>query len=143
MNCTLTRKSFEKDGVFGTLTEDETGKQLAVTLEHAYLSDSLTYGEEWAPKVAAGVYVCKRHASNRLPYETFELQDVPDFQGQPVTGILIHKGNFDKDSEGCILLGQEISQQTDFRMVTSSAPTFNKFMSLQTEDTFQLTIKDV
>lgn len=95
------------------------------------------------PKVAAGVYTCVRHAPNRLPYVTFELQGVPDFQGNPVTGILIHIGNFNKDSDGCILLGAVLYAITEPWMIRSSTPTFNKFMALQSSvDSFTLTIKE-
>jgi hypothetical protein len=130
----LTRNDSTANGIFGVLS-DEDGTELAVTLEHAY--DSGHGNGSFVPKVASGTYLCQRHAPNRLPYETFELQDVPNFEDKPVTGILIHKGNFDKDSDGCILLGT--ARNGD--MITSSAPIFNKFMtSLTGIQEFQLVI---
>ena len=140
MNLTLTNLEYRADGIFGEMT-DEIGSFVCATLQHAY--DSGLGNGTFVPKVAAGTYICRRHAPNRLAYETFELQNVPDFQGTPVTGILIHKGNYDKDSEGCILIGADISKQTDAWMITSSAPTFNQFMKRQTNiHEFTLTIKD-
>lgn len=131
MNLKLTRTSFDPDGVFGLLV-DESGAEVCKTLEHAFpvVSVDLTSFE---PKVAAGTYTCLRHAPNRLPYETWELQNVPNFQGNPVTAILIHVGNYNRDSDGCILVGRNIVPNPDVpseNMITSSQNTFNKIRDL-------------
>jgi len=129
MNCTLKRNKWTLDGIFGMLY-DENNKQIAVTLEHSY---------NCMPKVAAGTYTCVRHAPNRLPYATFELQNVPDFKGSIVTGILIHIGNYNHDSDGCILLGSERNGD----MIMHSKKTFEAFMDLKKDvDSFILTITD-
>jgi Family of unknown function (DUF5675) len=144
MNFTLQRQASAKDGCFGTLTNDSGFE--CVTLEHAYPVSFYSPNSTYEPKVVAGTYTCVLHQPNRLPYVTYELQNVPDFQGQPVSGILIHIGNFNKDSDGCILLGkmiQSIGDGTLSRMVASSSPTFKKFMAiLNNELEFTLTIKD-
>jgi Family of unknown function (DUF5675) len=139
MDLTLKRAEYDSFGIFGEILDDS-GNVVCTTLEHAY--DSGNGNGSYLPKVAPGIYKCIRHTPNRLPYETFEVTNVPNFDGNPVTGILIHKGNFDKDSEGCILVGATIASLTDgTKMVTSSAPTFNKFMSLQSGiDNFTLTV---
>ena len=132
MNFTVNRTSFSSEGVFGVLIGDN--GDTYYTLEHAYQQPDNSY----APKVATGIYTCVRHAPNRLPYATFEVTGVPDFMGQPVTGILLHIGNYNKDSEGCFLLGLAQSQN----MVTNSEEAFNKFMtSLEGTDSFELTVK--
>jgi len=142
MNLTLTRTEYDSFGIFGRLT-DENGNILAVTLEHGY--DIGNGDGSYGPKVADGVYTCLRHAPNRLPYVTFELQNVPDFQGNPVTGILIHIGNYNHDSDGCILVGHGIVSDPDrpgTNMITSSAITYNKLMAmLDGLDSFTLTIR--
>jgi|ERR1019366_6202726 hypothetical protein len=137
MDVILRRNSYRQDGIFGTLFDTE-GNQLAVTLEHAYDNPL----GPWIPKVRQGAYNCVRHEPSRLPYETFMLENVPDFLGNPVTGILIHKGNFDKDSEGCILLGTSVVQLGfGQEMVGGSLIAFNKFMDLQANvGNFQLQI---
>jgi hypothetical protein len=143
MDIKLQRLTFGEDGVFGILTGVGI-PTIASTLEHAFpvTEGSLT---RYEPKVAAGVYTCLRHAPNRLPYETWELQNVPEFQGQPVTGILIHVGNFNRNSDGCILVGRNIMPNPDApaeNMVTSSQNTFNKLMDLTRNlDSFILTIE--
>lgn len=141
MNFTLKRTDHNHDGIFGQLT-DELGSFIAVTLEHAY--DSHNGDGSYVPKVASGSYKCVRHAPNRLPYETFELENVPDFQGKKVTGVLIHVGNFNQDSDGCILIGaHRTAGPNGSEMIALSRSTFTKFMNIVKDiDQFTLTVKD-
>lgn len=143
MNLILFRDEYREDGIFGKLV-DEHNNQVAVTLEHSY--DAGMGNGGYIPKIAAGTYTCVRHAPNRLPYETFMLENVPPFQGHPVSGILIHIGNYDKDSIGCILLGRRIVPNPatpGTNMITSSKNTFNAFMDMQRDlNSFTLVVKD-
>jgi hypothetical protein len=125
MNLRLERMKYLKEGIFGQIT-DESGNQIAVTLEHSYVN-----GTTITAKVAPWTYTCLRHAPNRLPYETFELQNVPDFQGKPVTGILLHIGNYNSDSDGCILLGDDTAWAVVPPMIDNSKIAFERFMELQ------------
>lgn len=125
MDIKLTRKKAFLYGVFGEITST-TGDIICVTLEHAYKDPSGTF----VAKLACGTYACKRGThklSNLNPFEAFEVQNVPWFQGSPVSGILFHKGNYNKDSEGCILLGSKVGTGC----ILDSVDAFNKFMSLQ------------
>lgn len=127
MNLTLDRCMFEKDGIFGVL-RDESDNVIAVALEHAYPKDS-----RFLPKLPDGTYTCKR-GMHRLhgmtnAFETFEICGVPGH-----TNILFHWGNYNKDSEGCVLLGRRVVQNPDSpkeQMITSSKNTFLKFMDIQ------------
>ncbi len=119
MNLKLTRNSYASDGIFGTLT-DESGSQVAVTLEHAY--PLLTTFEA---KIPPGVYTCVRGEHvlhNGAPFNTFEVTGVAGH-----AGILFHSGNFNKDSEGCVLLGQSVL----LGAIINSKRAFADFMSLQ------------
>jgi hypothetical protein len=70
------------------------------------------------------------------PFITFEITGVPGH-----TGILFHMGNYNQDSDGCVLLGESTVPDPDPTMITSSVLTFNQFMGSQTGvDTFQLTV---
>ena len=135
MNINLNRTQSNQEGIFGNFT-DENGNQICVTLEHAY--DDGNGG--WVAKIPDGTYTCQRGqhqlASMSHPFETFEVTNVPGH-----SNILIHMGNFDKDSEGCILVGHAIAGSGSSEMITSSVATFNAFMQLQAGlDTFTLTV---
>jgi hypothetical protein len=134
MNLKLIRNEFRQDGIFGTL-ETELGKQLAITLEHAYADL-----QGWSPKLPDGDFVCVR-GTHRLdhssgPFETFQIIGVPGH-----TGILFHIGNFNFDSDGCVLLGENIVQMSGARAISSSKITFQKFMDFQSDvDEFSLNV---
>ncbi len=125
MNLKLTRNDFNQSGIFGRL-ETEDGKLVAYTLEHAFgahAPDTTTI--EYRPKLPVGTYRCIR-GTHRLhdlkPFETFEVQKVPN-----ATGILFHVGNYNADSEGCILLGDTTSPTG----LGFSRKAFENFMDLQ------------
>lgn len=135
MNCQLIRnpQMARPDGIFGEML-DENGNEICVTLEHSW-SDGK--GGLWVPKLATGTYDCEL-GSHQLkgmaePFQTFQIMNVPNFLGLPVNGILFHPGNFDDDSEGCVLLGQDYALEADkfTEMITASRATFQKFMALQ------------
>jgi hypothetical protein len=132
MNFTLTTNQCGLYGVFGEM-KSEDGKFIFATLEHAYPCDS-----GWAPKVERGkTYECVRYDSPDHGYPVFVLKSVPDFQGQPVTYIEIHIGNYNKDSKGCILLG--LKKGTG--MIEDSGEAFKQFMELQKDvNSFTLTV---
>jgi hypothetical protein len=131
VNVTLIRKEFRKEGIFGILV-DETGVLIAHTLEHAYEDGK----GGWAPKIPEGDFTCER-SMHRLhgmthDFETFEITGVVGHDN-----LLFHWGNFNKDSEGCILLGE----REQGGMVTNSRKTFSEFMEMQSGlDQFQLTV---
>ena len=125
----LTRNDFSANGIFSSLVLDN-GEELS-TLEHAYSQSDGSY----LPKILNGKYTCIRGTHclhNGIPFETFEVQNVPG-----CTGILLHVGNYQNDSEGCCLLG--MTRMGD--MITSSKVAFNKFMcSLDGLDSFELEV---
>lgn len=139
MNLILTRQQAYANGIFGFL-KDEDDNQVAVTLEHAYSLSNGGYG----PKLAVGTYVCKRgtHQLHGMaaPFTTFEITEVPDFLGLPVTGVLFHCGNFNRDSEGCVLLGMLDAQ--NLSGIVGSREDFGRFMALQEGcDLFTLVVR--
>ncbi len=138
MNLKLTRIQSDVDGIFGKLT-DEVNALVAVTLEHAYNTGS---DEGYIAKIPPGTYTCKRsqHTLHGMtkPFETFQVMDVPGH-----SNILFHWGNFNGNSDGCILLGRKIIpvENTNEHMITNSRNTFNKLMDIQKGvDTFTLEI---
>ncbi len=123
MNFILTRKSSSAYGILGELRAED-DSFVCCTLEHAYPELG-----GFSPKTAPGTYTCVRHPPRRLHYETFELTNVPPFQTVKVDEILIHIGNYNKDSEGCILLGEMFGTGC----ILESRAAFEKFMDIQSD----------
>lgn len=134
MDMILQRSKYEQDGICGLLATRD-GARVASTLEHAFEK----YPGIFSPKIPAGDYTCRRRLSPHFGYDVFEVLDVPN-----CTFIEIHIGNYNKDSDGCILLGQSIATTPNGdKMLTMSRVTFHDFMDLQDEvNEFQLTIVD-
>lgn len=145
MDLTYKRVMYRPDGIFSTVTRDDTGEHFMVVLEHAYQQPD----GSWKPKVQPGVYTCVRgmHTLGEPPHqhqlETFEILGVVGH-----SGILLHPGNWDEDSAGCSLVGSSFAQGNDphedgklVEMVVNSQETFKKFMAAQEGlDSFQLTV---
>ncbi len=136
MNLTLFRSAYVSDGIFGELNSED-GSFQCVCLEHAYLIRGF-----WTPKLPKGTYRCVRGVhrldDSKPPFVTFEVTNVPGH-----TGILFHSGNFNSDSQGCILLGHTIIDRGDgTEMITSSRETFAMFLILQQDvNEFELTVE--
>jgi hypothetical protein len=150
MTATLTRLHYLESGIFGRLN---IGEATFYTLEHAYAVTDPNDITTYVPKVQPRTYNCVRvEATKEIPYECFELQDVPNFQDQLVIGIKIHIGNFNKDSKGCICIGKELSLKSDspmrptqasldIDMISQSAQGFKEFMSiLANQESFELIV---
>lgn len=115
----LTRQAKRLDGIFSELT-DEKGNFIAVTLEHSYNGEPKLYDGQF--KCVKGLH--QLHVGNK--FETFEITGVHDH-----TGILFHVGNYNNDSDGCVLVGTDVKDMTNStRMITHSMIAFSKLMAL-------------
>ena len=126
----LKRQSYNRWGIISTLSTVQ-GQQIAFCLEHAYLQP----GGSWLPKIPLGTWECIKGAhqlSGGPPFTTFEITGVAGH-----TGLLFHPGNYDLDSEGCVLLGTELGNQ----MILNSRIAFQGFITLQAGlSSFSLTV---
>lgn len=134
MTFTLERQYYNSYGVFGLLL-DESGKLAGVTLEHAFPQVDGSY----SAAVPLGTYTCRKLLSPKFGFNVFMLDAVPGH-----SYIEIHPGNFNCDSDGCILLGNTIAYGDHGEwMITQSRDTISKFMSsLEGEDSIVLVVKD-
>lgn len=139
MELTLKRVIANNDGVFGVLCYGD--KPLWLTLEEEDKNNS-----RGISCIPAGSYICKRitRPSGQL---TYEVQNVP---GR--SAILIHPGNTEKDTEGCILIGKKLdyitakdddTEKEETQMaVLESNTAFNEFMKIMNDRmTFVLHVK--
>lgn len=125
MKLKLHRTNKNEHGVFGELL-DENNRRIAVTLEHSY--DSGHGDGSYSSKIPNGTYACNR-GQHRLehmtkPFETFEIEKVPGH-----FDILFHTGNYNQDSNGCVLLGTSIIDTGKIHMITKSKAAFDQFMN--------------
>lgn len=93
MIITLTRKS---DDGLQTLGELTGGGFSCKTLELPWRNNEVDRS-----CIPAGVYECKYTFSPKFQKYTYEITNVPN---RP--GIRIHGGNYNTDTEGCVLLGE-------------------------------------
>lgn len=134
MDFTLRNRRSSVDGVFGELV-DAKGTFNFVTLEHAY-SDG---NGHFFPKIEPGVYTCVRFQSPHLGYEVWHLTG----NDSDHHFFLIHIGNYNDDSDGCILIGKGYGNKSDGgKMIVSSKQAFAALMEAQKEtDSFTLTVE--
>lgn len=114
MNLTLKREESTKHSTPGRLYVD--GKFECYTLEDVVRPEKIK-GET---AIDAGTYKVIIDMSNRFKRHLPLLLDVPNF-----AGVRIHPGNTDRDTEGCILVGD--SPAVDF--LGSSRAAFDRLFS--------------
>ena len=122
------------DGVFSRLYLND--EKFAVTIEHAFEGVDM----QFAPKLPRpGWYRCVRgmHQLEHGPrFETFEITGVPGHRG-----ILFHVGNFNRNSDGCVLLGERLHTESEMWWIDNSLNTFTRFMAANADvDEFDLEV---
>ena len=134
MKLVLTRHARRADYTIGRL-EDENGKKICDTLEPIWRN--YDGGEMKIPRKSAipeGSYRVVVTKSRRFQKYLPLLVGVPGFEG-----VRIHAGNTSRDTEGCILVGQNIQ----VGKVLWSRITLEKLMKLiENEKEIYLTIKN-
>ena len=106
------------DGCFSTLLWN--GRPFAVSVERTF--------DNGRPILYNGLFTAKRgmhQLSHGAPFETFEILGVTGH-----TGILFHKGNWETDSEGCVLVGESYAVLSGRTAVADSKGGFSELMEL-------------
>ncbi len=149
----LSRVYYEEDGVFSNLHAPDSSL-VCVTLEHSYAAGKFPVlkpeyrdaPQAWLPKVPPGVFYCRRgvhQLHHGDPFETFEVTGVVGH-----SGILFHRGNFNEDSEGCLLTGEYSTSAPNPKaggkvcdLVVNTVPAFEAFLKATTGvDIFELEV---
>ena len=104
MKLILTRKHFLTDCTIGTLEEVTDTPTIRVylcdTLEPTYRNLAKESKLEGKTAIPFGTYEIEMGMSRKYRMTMPYLKNVPFFKG-----IMIHSGNFPKDTHGCILVG--------------------------------------
>ena len=130
MELKLKRVAENEDATFGVLVNGDT--PFAVTLEPSWEDN-----KKGISCIPSGPYSCKRVKSPRFG-DTFEILDV---EGR--THILFHKGNSERNTQGCVLIAEEFGILNGKAAVLASGRGFTEFMSILKEvDEFDLIIED-
>ena len=157
---TLRRREYLQEGIIGDLYDS--AKFHLYTLEHAYTVDELFPGIppvdpppsiiKYYAKIPAGVYTCQLGTGagkgkfqgmhclhDGIWFNAYQIMNVPGH-----TNCLFHHGNYNRDSDGCALLGVGLGRTSAMgRMLTSSDVGVAQFMKLQNGAlTFRLTVED-
>jgi len=127
----LTRiASNPNEGTFGTWTLD--GQPICLTLEPYSRSNAVSVS-----CIPTGQYILKRYDSPKYG----SVWMVTEVEGRSY--ILVHWGNWDHNSKGCIILGEGFSVIDGKWAVSSSKLAFKEFMKLTAGETeLNLTIVD-
>jgi hypothetical protein len=117
MKLKVTRIGEYQDATFGVLTAN--GRPVCVTLE-----DKWRNNERMVSCIPSGHYKLVKHQSLKFG-ECYKVQDVP---GR--SDILIHAGNSDADTHGCILLGTSYGLIGPKAIIVASRAAMSSFMQL-------------
>lgn len=130
MKWTLIRKQYREDGIFGELTSAD-GVHFLVTLERAYKITDEHYPKsvEFYPKIQEGIHSIAMYASPKHG-GIVPMLNSKDDQGH---FFEIHVGNYNDDSDGCILVGLAEGfrdRAGKLKMLTSSKDAFNRIIAV-------------
>src|SRR6266853_1304497 len=131
------------DFILKRLTKDSEIPTFGVLFHEGQIPFALTLERPWRHNVhgisciPVGIYVCKRINSPKFG-NTFQVMNVLDRDE-----ILIHKGNIQEDSHGCILIGEQFGSLKDEPALLAAKDGFKELMDITAlVDEFNLEIKD-
>ena len=87
-------------------------------------------------RIPAGEYKCVPYSGTKYK-NVYHVQNVPNR-----SAILIHWGNTEKDTEGCILLGGRVGEIAGAPAVLDSRKCFERFRELIGQNEFTLVVED-
>lgn len=141
--ATLTRGSHLSQATIGVLeirltTQTFAGSEKLHPIEHAPI---FTLENPSRPgiiddRIPAGTYQCVPYSGTKYK-NVYLVKDVP---GR--SAILLHWGNTEKDTEGCILLGNRVGELNGQPAVLDSKKCFARFRELIGSEAFVLEVVD-
>lgn len=125
----LDRFKSDENGTFGMLTDGS--DNLCFTCELPWKANQVQIS-----CIPPGVYTCQPYSSADHP-DVWQVCDVPNR-----TAILIHTGNTENDSRGCVIVGDSMGTIDGLPAVLNSVKTMEMLKS-RLPETFELTITAV
>lgn len=116
---TLNRIIIANTAILGIL-RDENKFELCRTLENPYRATTKDSA------IPCGVYECQK--DNTGKFQFYKVLNVPNR-----SNIEIHQGNYESDTEGCILVGETWSIVNNKLAITKSVATINKLKTILPE----------
>lgn len=126
MNVILHRTDTNEDGTFGTLNVD--GQPVCVTLEETWLDN-----QRRISCIPEGEYECVKYSGTKYK-NVWWVKNVKDR-----SAILIHWGNTERNTAGCILVGKYYHQFGEQWGIADSKRTF-RYLKKTLPDNFTLKI---
>jgi len=130
MKVTIERFSHDEKATIGKLTIEDVKHNMIYTLENPQRETTKD------SRIPAGEYLCRPFNGQKYK-NVYEITNVPNR-----TAILFHWGNLEKDTEGCVLLGNKLGKINGEPAVLESKKCFEMFRSLIGKNSFQLVIED-
>ena len=129
MRIVVQRTMFSDKSAIGQLMID--GKFFCYTLEDVdrYLEEDASEKIAGETAIPRGVYPILITHSRKFNMDLPLLCDVKGFRG-----VRIHSGNTDEDTEGCILVGSDFTDDTVINSRPTFAKLFNKIMAVLNRD---------
>lgn len=124
----LDRFKSDENGTFGMLVKEGDSEPLCFTCELPWLDN-----HPQTSCIPIGMYQCMAYTSAKHP-QAWAVANVPNR-----SGILIHTGNTEYDSKGCILVGDKLGTINGLPAVLNSKMTMAMLKS-KLEDIFELQI---
>jgi hypothetical protein len=116
----LATVAIRDDGCFSAMLWD--GRPFAVSVERTFEEGEAKHGKRIV--IPAGLALCKRSFYNKGGYPTFEIIVAGH------TRVLFHKGNFEDNSEACVIVAESFGVLQGKTAVLDSKGGFNEFMQL-------------
>ncbi len=133
MRHVILQRAFQDDDVtLGMLKIKDVAHDPIYTLENPWLDN-----RAWSSCIPPDTYVAEK-------YDGFKYKNVYQIMGVPHrSGILFHKGNFVRQTFGCILLGLKSGILNDKPAVMDSGDAMDYFRKLMGKKPFTITVNDV
>ena len=132
----LTRYDHGKFATLGKLYVPDASTVVASAIEFYTLENPWLDNAKNISCIPEGEYICKMRNSPRFGWR-YHLQGT-----EPRTWILIHPGNYPKDTKGCIMLGLAAGETSDGEpAVWSSLAAVTDFEELMDKEDFKLIIR--